>query len=413
MVGRLPGHDWIRPCDGEFGLSTQRRFRYHHLGQQLVGAILRRQTRKNGLNYYDTVTIYPSSNRFQTEPFGVQRIREFTERIKPDIVFINNDSWIVNHIYEQIKDLHAAQKFKVMAYIPMDSENWLSGLEILNKVDYVVSYTQFGAEEFLKAGCQKPIGVIHHGIDPTAFYPLDKKDCRKKLNIDENAFVVFNGNRNQGRKRQDVTIRAFAKFAKGKDDARLYLHCGLKDQGWDIIPLFNGAMVAEGNDPNGKLVLTSNTTQCPNVPVDLLRMIYATADVGINTSKGEGWGLVNHEHAACQVAQVVSNNTSSKEIFDGYGRCIDIEHIDVDMNFGRQMPVPSADHLASILEELYEDRKLLASYAKRCYDRALEAQFQWNTIALQFGQAFEEAAAQPWPVKEEPLPREEREPLPV
>ena len=28
--------------------------------------------------------LYPSSNRFQTEPFGVQRIREITEKEKPD-----------------------------------------------------------------------------------------------------------------------------------------------------------------------------------------------------------------------------------------------------------------------------------------------------------------------------------------
>ena len=51
-------------------------------------------------------------------------------------------------------------------------------------------------------------------------------------------FIVFNGNRNQFRKRIDITIAAFAKFAKDKPDTQLYLHMGKKDQGWDIMNLF-------------------------------------------------------------------------------------------------------------------------------------------------------------------------------
>ena len=46
--------------------------------------------------------IYPSSNRFQTAPFGEQRIREIVEREQPDIVFTINDMWIINTQYQQI-----------------------------------------------------------------------------------------------------------------------------------------------------------------------------------------------------------------------------------------------------------------------------------------------------------------------
>jgi hypothetical protein len=35
--------------------------------------------------------MYPSSNRFQTAPFGEDRIREVVEKEKPDIVFTIND----------------------------------------------------------------------------------------------------------------------------------------------------------------------------------------------------------------------------------------------------------------------------------------------------------------------------------
>ncbi len=43
--------------------------------------------------------IYPSSNRHQTEPFGVQRFREIVEKEKPDLIFTINDIWIINEQY--------------------------------------------------------------------------------------------------------------------------------------------------------------------------------------------------------------------------------------------------------------------------------------------------------------------------
>ena len=61
--------------------------------------------------------MYPSSNRFATEPFGVQRIREVVIAEKPDIIFVNNDSWIVNQLYSQIKDLHGEGQFKFLSLI--------------------------------------------------------------------------------------------------------------------------------------------------------------------------------------------------------------------------------------------------------------------------------------------------------
>ena len=35
-------------------------------------------------------TMYPSSNRFQTAPFGEERIREIVMKIEPDIIFTIN-----------------------------------------------------------------------------------------------------------------------------------------------------------------------------------------------------------------------------------------------------------------------------------------------------------------------------------
>lgn len=351
--------------------------------------------------YQKDFKLIPSSNRCQPEPFGVQRIRQIVLQENPDLVFVNNDAWIVNQIYAQIKDLHGQDKFKFCAYMPMDSYGWTGALnDYTSEWDSIVTYTEFGAREFHAAGVKKPVSVIPHGITEGQFKPLDKIECRKKLGIPEDSFVVFNGNRNQVRKRIDITIDAFAQFAVDKPNARLYLHMGLKDQGWDILPLFGRQMKRYGVDPTNRIIMSTKEAQPPSLPVELLNTIYNTADVGVNTCKGEGHGLVNHEHAACGVAQVVPNHTSCKEIFEDAGLLIDNVFFDVDPSYNRDMPVPSAEHLVEHLNALYYDPDLLKQVGDACYKRATDSKYQWDTIASQFMEVFEEAFA----VEETPAP---------
>lgn len=339
--------------------------------------------------------MFPSSNRFQTEPFGVQRIRDVVERVNPDIIMVNNDLWIVNQLYDQVKDKHEKGEFKFVAYCPMDSYEWAGCLlDRSPQFDKLVIYTEFGAKEFHDAGYEKEIAVIPHGITSGQFWPLDKKECRKKLGVPEDVFIVFNGNRNQARKRIDITIEAFAEFAIGRDDTRLYLHMGLKDQGWDVMSLFGQEMRKRNIDPNGRIIMTTQSQNPPNAPVELLNIIYGCADVGVNTCKGEGHGLVNHEHAACRRAQIVPNHTSLKEIFEGAGLLIENRFTDVDMNYSRRMLIPDSKSLTEHLVKCYEDREYMDKIADACYERATDPKYQWDNIAPQFDEIFEEVLAE-------------------
>jgi glycosyltransferase involved in cell wall biosynthesis len=335
--------------------------------------------------------MHPASNRFQLDPFGVDRIREVVELEQPDIICTLNDPWIVSAQYQRIQDLHQQKKFKFCGYLTMDSYNWLGGIDShINDWDALITFTEFGAYEFIKAGIRKPITVIPHGLDVENFYPIDKKEARKKLNLPDDVFVVLNGNRNQPRKRIDITISGFAKFAVNKPDARLYLHLGLIDQGWDVLALFGREMQKQGLDPNSRIIMTANTPNPPNVSVEMLNIIYNAADVGINTCRGGGWELVNFENAACRVAQVVPDHTSTKEIFEGYGKLIKTEHVETDTNFSREMHNPSDTHLAELLTELYENPQERLETAERCYQRVTDAAFQWDTVAAEFHKVFQE-----------------------
>ena len=350
--------------------------------------------------------MYPSSNRFQQEPFGCQRIRQIVEVEKPDLVFTMNDIWIINQQYNAIKDLHEKGDFKFVGYYPMDSYGWTGSiLDTMPQWDTSICYTTFGAQEIINAGLQKPVSVIPHGVDLSAFYPGDKAEARAALGLDEDLFIVLNANRNQWRKKIDVTIDAFSKFAglyPDDDHIKLYMHMGLKDQGWDIMPLFGKSMTAHGMNPNNRIVMTTNQAGPPGVNVETLRTIYHAADVGINTCCGEGWGLVNFEMAACKIPQVVPNHTSCKEIFEGTGELIDTCYVSIDMNLNRQLPVPSSVHAAQILQNLYEDEVRREAVAEAQYKRVTDAQFSWPVITQQFHDCFKETLKQINPAFEQP-----------
>lgn len=328
------------------------------------------------------------------DPFGSHRIRELVQAIKPEVIFIINDIWVAINLFEPIKDLREELGFKVIVYTPIDSYGLFPELlEPINMWDRLITYTDFAKKELQLMGYTRPIDVVGHGTDFSTFFSMDQLECRRELGIPEDVFIVFNGNRNQPRKRIDLTIKGFIKFAKDKPDARLWLNMGKKDMGWDIINLFKRVARDEGYDSTGKVILTSphfSTSNC--LTVEQLNKVYNACDVGVNTCLGEGWGLVNTEHAATGVAQIVPDHTSLAEIFNGIRR-ISIESWETDRNYGLERGQPSPDDLAVILDHYYNNREELQMVGEWCHERIHEEQFTWPYIEGQMLSIIEEELA--------------------
>ena len=316
-----------------------------------------------------------------SDPFGSHRIAELVQTIKPDLVWVTNDLWVAITLWDAVKPFREKIPFKFFVYTPIDSYGIFPELNAsVSEWDGLATYTEFGREELVKMGYKKPIEIIPHGTDFTKFFPIDPLECRKELGVPADVFIVFNGNRNQPRKRIDLTIKGFIEFAKDKPDARLWLNMGAKDMGWEIIPLFKRVARDAGYDPTSKLILTSphfSTHNC--LPIEKLNKVYNSADIGVNTCIGEGWGLVNSEHAATGVAQVVPDHTSLKEIFNDIPR-IACNGSETDRNYGLERLLPDPGSLAEILTSYYEDRNALKIAGNWCYERIHEEQLTWPVI---------------------------------
>lgn len=183
-------------------------------------------------------------------------------------------------------------------YCPIEFKN--NKCEQLNFYDKIFTMTEFGKGVI---NIPKKTFVVNHGVSLESFFKLNRKRCRERcrelgFNINDNDFIIFNGNRNEYRKRIDLTIESFLKFKKFCPNAKLWLHCGN----------------LEHDDPN--IIITSpKSTTHPNYATGTLNIFYNACDVGINTSMGEGWGLVSFEMAALGIPQIVPNFSSYPELF--------------------------------------------------------------------------------------------------
>jgi glycosyltransferase involved in cell wall biosynthesis len=222
--------------------------------------------------------------------------------------------------------------------------------------------------------------TIPHGFDGTHFKKMPKKAAREKFRFSSDWFIVGNVNRNQSRKRQDLSIRAFAEFAKDKPNARLVLHCVRADiKGWDLTQL------AQYYDVADKIIFTHEFFQGKEATLEQLNVLYNTFDVQINTGGGEGWGLTSFEGAGVGVPQVVPNWSATKEIWEGSGKLIGVATVRHEPYMINTMQaVIDTTHCANILTELYENKAMLEEVGDACQKITEQPKYSWENIGAQF-----------------------------
>lgn len=333
--------------------------------------------------------IYPASTESYSDPYGYSKLLKVVKAEKPDVVIGLNDVQISGTWASQLFGFRQSMGFCYIGYMPIDSEGGDSSMFTnVAKMDAVATYTPFAAN-ILQEHTDKIVEVIPHGIDASVFYPIaSKAELKQQIKADPSDFIVLNANRNQPRKRIDITICAFARFAVGKPNAKLYLHMGLKDQGWDVVKLFNREMKANGLDPKNRLYLTSLDMEPEKnkTTTEQLNRIYNACDVGINTCQGGGWELVNFEHAATKTPQVVPYFSCFPDIY-GYDQAYcyaEIAAIETDKDCLLERAVVCEDSVVTQLDRLYHDKDYYSFCADKAYAATQKAEYNWDNIAAQF-----------------------------
>lgn len=244
-------------------------------------------------------------------PFGFKSIIKTYNEIKPDIFILLNDHKIIWGWLNALNDNCNLSNTKIIPYVCTEYTGIPeSDMDIFNKVcHHIFVMANFTGDEMKKRGCNIPYTRISHGY-PLTLNKYNKQEARKLLNIPENAFVFYSGNRNQPRKRIDIIIRSYVEFLKkySNEDVLLLMNCGLIDMGIDIPELYQ-RLCKDNQIMNfeSKIYFCNNTIHPSEFNDQDLSIIYSCCDVGITTSTGESFGLIPFEMSLFDVPQIIPN----------------------------------------------------------------------------------------------------------
>jgi glycosyltransferase involved in cell wall biosynthesis len=302
---------------------------------------------------------------------AVDEIAAAIDSERPDVLLTIGDPWM----YERVPGFPQRRHVRWLAYFPVDGyplpaawRSWVAA------VDVPVVFCEFSRRVVTEATAISP-RVIHHGVDIATFAPRNKSITKARVGVD-GKFVVGTVAANQQRKNLPALFRAFAEFAREKDDVILYLHTRIAGGYWEIDELADRF----GIEPKTRATL--NLDPLRGVSDDVLATIYNAMDVFVLPTMAEGFGLPIIESQACGVPALVTDFSACSELVpDDLCRLRVKATLIMARNF-EQAIVDEADIVAK-LERLYADQEELARLGQQSL--VFARRFQWAAACEAFG----------------------------
>jgi D-inositol-3-phosphate glycosyltransferase len=321
--------------------------------------------------------------------FGLGRIPDIIQKLRPEVVVVQNDPWNIPQYLRLLPNV------PVVGAIAVDGANCKG--RGLNGLVLAIFWTQYGADQARAGGYAGPYAVVPLGVDLDVYNPGDRQAARKKMFQPKDyedlkdAFIVGNINRNQPRKRLDLTISYFADWIKSRkiSDAYLYLHIApTGDVGFDCQQLMAYFGVAN------RLILSSPEVW-HGLEEEELANTYRAFDVQLTTTQGEGWGLTTMEGMACGIPQIVPQWAALAEWCGNTAVQVPCSEIAVTGGGVNVIGgIPNRGETILALDDLYYNKNLRASYSQRGLELVSQPQYRWPAIGELFAQAIDETLAE-------------------
>lgn len=357
-----------------------------------------------GLNYYGDPhpdvphQLYSCRTPTGGDFFGLEKLPLLVAQLEPATVVIQNDPWNFPGYLKALEpQLEALDKTgrprpRLVGTVAVDGKNCRG--YALNGLDLAIFWTRFGEQEARRGGFEGTSAVVPLGVDLDIYRPRDRQSARAEVlsmipqAIRERMFVAGNVNRNQPRKRLDLTVEAFCEWVKtrGVDDAYLYLHIApTGERGYDVRQLM------QYHGVKGRLIVGE-----PEIgqgdPEELLARVYACFDVLLSTTQGEGMGLTTLEAMACGVACAVPDWAALGDWARPAAHLIPCTATAATPNQVNVIGgVPDRAATVEALDRLYRDRAYREGLAASGLALARRAEYRWRAV----GEGVRDAIAAP------------------
>lgn len=320
---------------------------------------------------------------------GVERLIWMCDKVQPDVIVLQNDGWNIPPYLQRLRMKKANGEYAfpeqaalpVVAIVAVDGKNfqgrWLDG------VDHAVFWTRFALEEARAGGYKGPASVIPLGVHLDLYSPSDRQAARARFFPEElrDRFVVGNVNRNQPRKRWDLTLKYFAEWVTTKHvrDAWLYLQpAPTGDMGYDVAQLAHYYGIAD------RVALAKSDTHY-GIAESGLAGIYNCLDLNISTTQGEGMGLTTLEAMACGVPCILPDWAAYGDWARQGAWLVPCSTTAVGPPYVNVIGgVPDQGKFVTALHALYTNADGREQNARAALELAQEPRFRWETIGQQY-----------------------------
>jgi len=350
---------------------------------------------KGVISKQEHYTLYPV-NANGGDIYGAYGATELAVKVHAGSILLLTDFYLLKNYQRQLEPLKE-KGIQLVAYVPVDgyfTDTTMAGHAFF--LDELVLYNQWAMQEVSDAlyeykaankstvYAQPLLSYIYHGTDTDVFTAEHKQQHELKEQLfavpgAANSVFILNANRYNERKDIESTIMSFAKaLPQFNNSAYLCLHTP------NLQPELKPALLdlIEQSGCKEKIVLNPiGDNYCSN---EQLAALYSACDIGINTSHGEGWGMISFEHAACGAAQLVPEHTAPGELWKDAAILIPVKKsIQLRSNPFLMCSI-NTDVLANQLVQLVNDEAYRTTISGRCREHVNKDIFDWDNIAAQW-----------------------------
>jgi hypothetical protein len=326
------------------------------------------------------------------EGFGFNKIHEYLEMVNPDVVMIYNDPLIIHRFVEAMKYNKETSAYKLWVYVDQVYEGIAPALAdtIRKNAHRVYCFTQYWAHVFKQYGEFEDVRVLENAVDTTLFSKMSdttRTSIRASMGLPSNAVLMVNANRNSQRKRHDLAVMGFVDLI-ARDVTKPYYYMivtGLNAQQgayYDISRIYTAELQRRNLNPEDfakRLMLVDTSAKA--VPDSAINEIYNAADIGVNTSDGEGFGLCQIEHLYTGAPQLVTDIGTYRAFMDetvcGFVKPGDRVYFSGTMPLGLWAPSFSykdlADQMEGMIGNLPTFKKAATKYQFKTWDEVCES----------------------------------------
>ena len=286
-------------------------------------------------------------------------VRSVIRNERPDIVWIMTDPRFWGWLWQMDNEIRAL--CPIVYYHVWDNYPYpYYNQQAYESNDHIVSISQLTHDIVTTVAPTVPSTYLPHAVQGDLFKPitLEEKKLLREKNLEEedrDKFIVFWNNRNARRKQSGSLLWWFNEWMIERDlqgKAMLVMHTDPKDiHGQDLIHIHDHLEM----EPRSVLFSTNK------VPMDLLPTYYNMADVTINISDAEGFGLATLESLSCGVPIIATMTGGLQEQVMTGDKQFGIPLFPTSKAIIGSQEVPyiyedrvSGDHVKSALSNMYD-----------------------------------------------------------